>query len=613
MAGDSGSMTQPPKSSKADDDLTRLSGFRRLRFQPVQKHMEETQFRLVIQGDGSVRTVPLNGQRWTIGRSTDCSITLPDPTVSRRHLLIERSDDRFEFRDLGGANPVHLDGRPVRRGELRVGSLLTIGLTNLRLDARQRPSPLASSGDHTVVLAREVVDDELQPEEGGHAATASRILQSIEWTFADLGDLGDAAEPLLQLALNLTGHRSGWLARFPTPDTTETLATASLDRDSFSPRLPEGALHDAHRIGAPHLLTTREGDADVQRLLVPLGQNGEGLLVLEDPGDATPDGQQLLRLAQSLGSVVWHRLQETMERLRLRTELRHLRFHGTDTHNALLTSSRLQQTREAVRSRANAAMPTLLQGEQGTEREELARYLHAESSRRDAPFVSWNPRKAAAERRERELFGDTRQPGLLHDAAGGTLFVDDFGALEHDLQRRLFEHVDSGADPRMALVVAIDDSGPGTDLHDDVEARLRSHTIEIPPLREDARDILALAELFLSELGACPDGSPRLLTERARRVLTAHCWPGNVRELRLTIEAAAARAGSQPIAPRHLPVDLTSASDADGPQLPSLSDVEQQHIREVMKRTGGVRTRAAQILGIANSTLYEKLKKYGID
>ncbi|MFY9345922.1 MAG: helix-turn-helix domain-containing protein, partial [Planctomycetota bacterium] len=133
--------------------------------------------------------------------------------------------------------------------------------------------------------------------------------------------------------------------------------------------------------------------------------------------------------------------------------------------------------------------------------------------------------------------------------------------------------------------------------------------LEVPPLRGHPRDILALAELMLSELGTRPDGSPRLLTERAKRLLVTWSWPGNVRELRLVLESAAAQARNEPIAPRHLPPTVCAGpGEAANPAIPTLADVERQHIADVMQRTGGNRTRAAQILGIAPSTLYEKLK-----
>ncbi|MCK5940867.1 MAG: sigma 54-interacting transcriptional regulator [Planctomycetes bacterium] len=572
---------------------------------------QEAHFRLLILGDGSVRTLPLTGDRWTIGRSLDCTITLRDPTASRRHLLLERTGDTFRFQDLGGANPALLDGRPVRQGVLLPGQQLTIGLTRMVLEERRRPAPVATSQNHTVVLGREVIDDELTQEGDPSSFTraAARVLQSIEWTFADLGDLADAAEPLLELALNLTGRRTGWLARLLTPTGIETLAAIHATGESFVPTLPESALEDARRISAPHVLRTREDDVEVERLLVPLGDDGAGLLVLQDPQDHAPDGQELLRLARSLGKVVWHRLQETMERIRLRDELERLRFHGTEAHNALLASVRLQAARERARSRAADRGAVVLVGEPGTEHEDLARFLHAESAQRAEPFVVWDASQLAR-RPAAELVGEGDRIGAVDRAQGGTLFVDDAQLLPADHQRRLAAAIASErCDVRLILATDQAETKWTTELAE----LLNDPPLRLPPLRDDTRDVLVLAELFLSGLGTCPDGSPRLITERAKRLLTTHTWPGNVRELRLTLESAAARAGNQPIAPRHLP--LESANDAAGEtaRLPTLEEVERHHIQEVLRHTGGVRARAAQALGIATSTLYEKLKRYGIE
>lgn len=585
----------------------------------MQPAKDTPQFRLLILGDGSVRTVPLEGSRWIIGRAPDCSIPLRDPTVSRKHLLLERVGEEFRFQDLGGANPAQIDGRPVRQGSLAVGQSIRIGLTTLRVERRQRPAPIATDAGSTVVLSREVLDEDAAIASARSLpSVAARVLQRIEWTFADLGDLADAAEPMLELALSLTGRRAGWISRFDGRGGAETLAAIGIAADA-QPKLPESVLIEAQRIGQPHLVTTSEGEVRRERLLIPLGKDPGGLMVLHEPGADAPSGQDLLRLAQSLGSVVWHRLQETLERQRLRQELERLRFHGTSAHNALLASQRLQPVRERLRGVAELDIAVLLAGEPGTEREDLARYLHAESPRRTLPFVPWDAASVPATRHAEELFGSDDRPGVLRHAAGGTLFVENVTALSLALQERLAAAVTEATPVRPRLVL-----GASSPLPDDGDLQsgpwsrqlrdsIGGACVAIPPLRDDPRDVLPLAEMFLADLGTGPDGSPRLLSERAKRLLLAYPWPGNTRELRLTIEAAAGQAGSQPIAPRHLPPALADESEGGPPQLPSLALVEQQHIRNVMQFTAGVRSRAAQILGIATSTLYEKLKKYGID
>lgn len=571
------------------------------------------QYRLLICGDGTVRTVPLHGLRWVIGRALDCTIPLRDPTVSRRHLLIERHGNEFRFQDLGGSNPVLLDGKVANQGAVTAGQTLSIGMTRLILEQRNHPAPLTTQPGSTVVLSREVVDEELQlPISDSASGTAARILDRIEWTFADLGDLADAADPLLTLAMNLSGRTEGWIGRFNAFGSIETLASVSAS-GATSISLPEGVLAEARRIPRPHLLTTQEGEAAHNRLVIPLGTGPEALLVLETPDPGAPQGQELLRLAQSLGKVIWHRLQETTERLRLRDELQRLRFHGSATHNALLASARLNDVRQSLRNLSGSTSPILLVGEEGTEREALARYLHAESPRRQAAFHPWDAARVPEWRHERDLFGDQRDRGLLRRSAGGTLFLDNVQALAASVWNRLVEELarDDFEPSRPALVLA---TGPQSELTwpEAAATRLAPERLVIPPLRNEPRDVLALAELFLSEMGGGPDGNSRLLTERTKRVLAGYGWPGNVRELRLVLESAAAQAGNQPIAPRHLPPPLDADTTAANPEIATLDEIERQHIQAVMTRTGGNRTRAAQILGIANSTLYDKLKRYGI-
>lgn len=579
-------------------------------------------FRLVILGDGSVRTIPLVGERWVIGRSPDCEITLRDPTVSRRHILLERHADTFLLKDLGGRNPVLVDGRPRAEAELTAGQTVAIGMTRLVFESRQRPRPVESSSETVVITGREVIDDELADEDENSAATrAQRILERIEWTFADLGSLSDAAEPLLAMALNLTGRQVGLLSQFLSTGGMETLATLDSIEPSRRFVVPDAVLREARRLNQVTLLSTSVG-AD-QRLVIPLGDAPEGILVLDEPAAGAPRGQSVLRLARSIGQVIWHRLLEVRERLRLRDEVERLRFHGSAAHNAVLTSTRLHGARQTLRELANDDTAVLLCGEEGTEREDLARYLHAEGRRRRHPFVSLHLDLLTGWRAEKELFGSegSSAPGAIAKARGGTLFLNDVTCLESNLQDRLLQVLGSqlqGAGdlpPTRLVASAATPPDPESDAWSGgLAEEFGSHQVTIPPLRDEPQDIQALVELILSDMGAAPDGSPRLVSERARRILISYPWPGNVRQLRLVLETAAAQAGSQQITPKHLPKFVTEpATDATEPAVPSLEEVERLHIRAVLRQFGGNKARTAQTLRIANSTLYDKLRRFGID
>src|SRR5262249_48385752 len=188
------------------------------------------------------------------------------------------------------------------------------------------------------------------------------------------------------------------------------------------------------------------------------------------------------------------------------------------------------------------------------------------------------------------LFGDGKEnPGEVQRAAGGTLFVDHLDRLPAVLQQRLAAAArtpGAGDAPGPALIAA-SALPPARGAEVSPPAGLPHPGIQAPPLRGNSRDVQALAELFLSELGTCRGGSPRLLSERAKRLLVGYSWPGNVRELRLVLEDAAARAGDEPIAPRHL-----SPAVAGGPAgapigVPTREDLQSQHNPHVVQPTAG--------------------------
>ncbi len=570
----------------------------------------QASYRLLVWSDGSVRSIPLRGERWVIGRSLGCDIVLRDAAVSRRHLLLERQGNGFAFQDLGSSNTPMLGGKAARQGKLAPGQTLTVGGTRLVVEARTTPPVFAPTAATPTVIAREIADeDPAIPHGNSPTTTASRVLQRMEWTFADLGDAGHAAEPLLDLALNLTGRRRGWIGLLGADGSAETLAELDLTERRRALELPRQLLDDARRLGRPHLLKVRTTTGEDELLMVPLGAGGEALVALTAAVADAPPSQEVLRLAHSFAAVAWHRLCEVQERLRLREELQQLRFTVTAAHAALLGSARLQPIRVALRSMAGDGGPLLLAGEPGCELEELARYLHAESTRRAGPFLAWDAAATPTAQHERELVG---ADGVARRAAAGTLFIANADRLGNALLEALRQAAKRAEEPAAATTLVVASSLPaGELLATPLGGWLAHRRVDVPPLRQQPGDVLLLAELFLAELGPGPNGAPRTLTERVKRLLATYAWPGNVRELRHAIEAAAAQAADQPIAPRHLPPSITGEAGTPS-DVPTIEEMERAHIVDVLQRTGGNRSKTAHLLGIAVSTLYEKLRRYRI-
>ena len=280
---------------------------------------------------------------------------------------------------------------------------------------------------------------------------------------------------------------------------------------------------------------------------------------------------------------------------------------------------------------------TLILGESGTGKELVAKSIHSLSDRSDGPFVAINCAALTEGLLEAELFGyeggaftganPKGREGLFAAAEGGTLFLDEIGELAISLQAKLLRVLQEGSYRRVggsadvATNVRIM-SSTNRDLEScisegrfraDLFYRLNVLSIQVPPLRERAEDIPTLAIQILAEIRPELDHEVAGFSESAMQRMTRYGWPGNVRELRNTIERSALMIESGRIQPKHLGLATQPA-----PVLPSteedltLQAVEKAHITRVIRETDGNRSQAARLLGVNRTTLYNKLKRYGL-
>ncbi|HBL16608.1 MAG: hypothetical protein A2X36_16005 [Elusimicrobia bacterium GWA2_69_24] len=299
-------------------------------------------------------------------------------------------------------------------------------------------------------------------------------------------------------------------------------------------------------------------------------------------------------------------------------------------------SSRMEELRGLVRKIAPAESPILISGETGVGKELVARMFHAESRRRDGPFIALNCSAFQETLLESELFGYERgaftgavgrKPGLIELADGGTLFLDEIGTMSPGVQMKLLRFLDSGEYRRLggtqslrskARVLSATNQDLGAAIQDgrfreDLFYRINVVRVEVPALRERKEDIQVLAEHFLAEFRARGGRGPVRLSRAARDVLAAYDWPGNVRELKNAVERAYLFGEGKEVQPDDFRLLPRPAQPSQAPQLSpdsSLAAVEKEHILRVLNQAQGSRTRAAAILGIDAKTLYNKLKSY---
>ena len=280
---------------------------------------------------------------------------------------------------------------------------------------------------------------------------------------------------------------------------------------------------------------------------------------------------------------------------------------------------------------SRSTLPVLITGESGTGKERVARALHDASGRE--PFVAVNCAALPENLLESELFGHVRgaftgadrdRPGLFESAHGGTLLLDEIGELPPTLQPKLLRTLEDGVVRRVgATSERTVDVRLIAATNRDLEQRVRDGTfredlfwrlnvlhVHVPPLRQRSADIPLLAEHFADGRRIAPD---------AMALLSAYTWPGNVRELRNAIERAAALSTTGEVHAADLPARVQEAArattivaDAARRHLP-LRELEREYILEVLRSTGGNKTRAAELLGLDRKTLYRKLEEYRLE
>ena len=299
-------------------------------------------------------------------------------------------------------------------------------------------------------------------------------------------------------------------------------------------------------------------------------------------------------------------------------------------------SPAIRRLEEQARLMLEWDSPILILGETGAGKGVLARWIHTNGPRREEAFVNLNCAGLSRELLESELFGHERgaftgavtaKQGLLEVGHRGVVFLDEIGdmdpaiqpkllkALEEKCFRRLGDVRDRHVDIRLIASTNVDleEAVRAKRFRDDLYYRVSTLTLRIPPLRERPEDIPILARAILMNVCRRMGKAQMELGSDAEALLLKYPWPGNIRELANVLERAMILQRGERLEASDLGLQGRASSGPEGgDELLPLRDMERLHIERVLQRTVGNVTEAAQILGMARRTLYDRMKTLGI-
>lgn len=574
------------------------------------------------------------GQAVTLGRSRANAVMLKDEHASRQHARVHFEKGRWLVTDLESRNGTQLDGRQLRRAtQLADGAEIQIGNTvvrftmssetpTARFDAATdvEASPLSASStanmrsDELTALCGFMASAVEEDDVAGLLRRALKaVLRQTGGTFA--GYLGlDADDPTPKIVMPETGQVDQHLSRELTRRVQQTGKLVWLGRNEKGPS-SDSLLPFSDAIGLP--VRTR-------------GQSMAAVHVYKNNGRFTDRDVRYCEVL--VGSLAGY-LHMLRVRRSLQAENTRLRSRRPDGEVLIGDSQPLEKLRQQIARLAPQRFSLLITGESGVGKELVAVAVHRQSPRESGPLVVVNCAAIPALMMEAELFGyrkgafagaDRDYPGLFQQADDGTLLFDEIAELSSDCQAKLLRVIEGKPFRPLGSLTEIKPdvriiAATNCDLEAEVRSgrfradlyfRLKALTIPVPPLRDHAGDIPAIAEDYLRRL-AVECRKEVKLTKCALARLSEYRWPGNVRELQRVLENAIVHAdgplidgpalvlADQPVSPNDLPIDLDALERVWA-------------IPEALHRTGGNKTQAARLLGITRETLAKKMEKYGI-
>ena len=602
----------------------------------------------------------------SIGRDTANVLSVPDPSVSRRHCVVSRDSETFRVQDLDSRNGTLVNGTPVQTDQIRHGDQIAVGdsifvfllhegeeaLLQGQVEFEDNPlvrSTIRLQPADVLYLQPDKILSEL-PATSRLARNLNALLK-ISRVVHSIRDLEALQAEILTLIFEVVpAERGAILLDGTDPENFASVyARNRIGVDPKSVRVSRTVARQVIEQGVAILGSdvTRDGNfsavesivvSQVRSLLcVPLMVFDKviGCIYLDSTNPIARFDKDHLELVTAIAGISAVALENARQIEWLREENIRLNTEINLDHNLVGESPRMKDVYQFLARVARTDSTVLIDGESGTGKELAARAIHKNSSRADKPFVAINCAALTETLLESELFGHEKgsftgafaqKKGKLEMAHSGVVFLDEIGELPQLMQSKLLRVIQEREFERVGGVrsIAVDIrlvAATNRNLAECVKAgtfrqdlfyRLNVVSITMPSLRERREDIPLLARYFITKHAQRCKIKPRAMSEEARRCLMNYDWPGNVRELENAIERALVLGSSETILPEDLPESILEraipSSIGSAKYHSALQETKKRLILGALEEAKGSYTEAARLLGLHPNYLHRLIR-----
>ena len=622
---------------------------------------------LVLSGPLKDSTIPLTEDNITIGREASSAIQVPDPSVSRKHFVIDAQDGRFRIRDLDSRNGTLVNGSAIKEQWVQHGDTVSAGDSSFLFLVEDEDLPANANGgvqfeesrpsaETTVIHPQDVLY--LQPEKllrelpptSGVARNLNALLK-ISRVIHAIRDLNELQAQLLDLIFEVVpaGRGAVLLADREGQEFSSMFArmreSASTPLVKVSRTVARQVMEEGIAILASDVLASGDlrqvaslATSRVRSLLcVPLTvyQRVIGCIYLDNDTLVDKLNEEHLQLVTAIAGISAVALDNARRVQWLEEENERLTVEITQDRSLVGEGARMREVYQFLKRVAPTEGTVLIEGESGTGKELAARAIHRNSPRASKPFVAINCAAIPESLLESDLFGHERgaftgaasqKKGRFEVADGGIVFLDEIGELAPTLQVKLLRVLQEREFERVGgtraikvdirLVAAtnrdLEQAVRTGKFRQDLYYRLAVLKITMPTLRDRREDIPMLVRHFVQKHAKRCKVKPRPVSPEALACLVNYDWPGNVRELENAIERALVLGSSDMILPEDLPESLLERTPppemTEAKYHAALKELKKQLIRDAVEQTQGSYADAARILGVHPNYLHRLIR-----